>query len=99
AMSDPRDTCSAAAIPFLVAGTVLGAARLRSSRKMFSASLVLSLCACCFALLGPWPGAPGNTPAWDSSVVPSDHAEVLRDAVAFVPDDAPVSATNRAGSH
>jgi len=99
AMTDPRDHYSAAAIPFLVAGTVLGAARLRSSRKMFSASLVLSLCACCFVLLGPWPGAPGNTPAWDSSVVPSDHAEVLRDAVAFVPDDAPVSATNRAGSH
>jgi hypothetical protein len=50
-------------------------------------------------LVGTWPGVPGKIQPWDSVRVPADHAETLRDAVALVPDDARVSASNRAGSH
>jgi uncharacterized membrane protein len=99
AMTDPRHHYAAAVIPFLIAGTVLGVARLSRSRQVFGGTIVLTLCVGLSVLLGPWPGAPGNTPAWDSIVVPDNHADVVRDAISFVPDHAPVSATNRAGSH
>ena len=51
------------------------------------------------AALGPWPGTLLGASRWDPLSITDQHVQVLERAVALVPDDAPVSATNRVGSH
>jgi uncharacterized membrane protein len=99
AMSGPQQHYIAAVIPFLIAATVLGLARLPRSRRVFGALVVLMLSVLVTAHAGPWPGTPAAVEIWYQEPVPPDHVDALRDAVALVPHDAPVSATNRAGSH
>jgi len=48
---------------------------------------------------GPWAGSPAAVALWYQDPVPAKHVAALDDAIALVPDDAPVSATNKAGSH
>jgi hypothetical protein len=50
-------------------------------------------------IVGAWPGVPGKTPEWDAVKFSPAHVDALRAAVALVPADAPVSSTNKAGSH
>jgi len=47
-------------------------------------------------MVGPWPGALAGTPDFYRTPTPP---EVLERAIRLVPSTAPVSATNRAGSH
>jgi uncharacterized membrane protein len=99
AMTDPRHHYAAASIPFLVAATVLGIERLRAVSYVVAASVVLVLSLSFTLLFGAWPGLPGDVRTWDTVEVSRGHADALRSAVALVPDDAAVSATNKAGSH
>jgi hypothetical protein len=48
---------------------------------------------------GPFPGTPADVDLWYQDRVPRQHVAALDAAVALVPDDAAVSATNKAGSH
>jgi uncharacterized membrane protein len=98
-MTDPRHHYAATAVPFLLAATVLAVARVQDSRRFLAATTVLSLSVAFSLLVGAWPGVPGNVRSWDTVAVTHDHADALRDAVALVPADAAVSATNKAGSH
>jgi uncharacterized membrane protein len=98
-MTDPRYHSVAAVIPFLVAATVFGIARLAPSRRGLLAAAVL-VCSGTLALaVGPWPRAVGSTPLGGREPVTPQRIEALRDALALVPADARVSATNAAGSH
>ncbi len=97
--TDPRHHYIAAAVPILIAAVVIGLGRLGARRQVSAATAVLTLCIGWSLLAGAWPGAPANPASWDSIDVPASHPDALRAAVSLVPDGAPVSATNKAGSH
>jgi len=98
-MTDPRYHTVAAIIPFLIAATVLGIARIAPPRRALAASAVL-LCSCMLAVVvGPWPRAVGATPLGGRATLSDAHVRALTDAVALVPSSAPVSASNPAGAH
>jgi uncharacterized membrane protein len=96
---DPRSHHVSAIAPFLVAGSVLGIARLPAARRVQAASAVLVLCIGSSLVLGPWPGLPARERLWPDGIPSADNVEALREAVVRVPEGAPVAATNKAGSH
>jgi uncharacterized membrane protein len=101
-MTLPTSHHVAAVIPFLVAASVYGLARLPKQRHAQAALAVLALCTASSALVGPWPGAPAKPREWFhpwwGGAPSEDHIEALREAIALVPTESPVSATNKAGS-
>jgi uncharacterized membrane protein len=99
AMSGPQHQYVAAVIPFLIAATVLGIARLPRRRRVFAATVVLLLSIMLTGYAGPWPVAPAAVDLWYQDPVPPGHVDALREAVALVPDEVSVSATHKAGSH
>jgi hypothetical protein len=86
-------------IPFLIAATVLGISRLRRERQVLATMIVLVGSGVLTLYAGPLPGTPANVDLWYQDHVPSKHVTALDAAIALVPDGAPVSATNKAGSH
>ncbi len=101
---DPRGHHIAAVIPFLIAGSIFGLARLSAERRsrLMTATLVISTFISLVA--GPWPGLPGQpfssaaqTPA--RTPPPAPYRDALRAAVDLIPVGAPVAATNKVGSH
>jgi uncharacterized membrane protein len=98
-MTDPRYHSVAAVIPFLIAATVLGLARVRTSRRGSLAGAVL-VCSVAIALfVGPWARAVGMTPLGGRATVPAERVEALSAAIALVPDGAAVTSSNVAGAH
>lgn len=97
-MTDPRYHSVAAVIPFLIAATVLGIARIGAPRRTFAAAAVLVCSAVLALVVGPWARAVGQTPLGGRESLSADRVDALADAVALVPRDAPVSASNTAGS-
>jgi hypothetical protein len=96
---DPRSHHVSAIVPFLIAASVLGIARLPSARRIQAAATVLVLCVGSSLVLGPWPGLPARDRLWPDGIPSADNVEGLRQAVARVPDGVSVAATNKAGSH
>lgn len=85
-------------VPFVFLATVYGLARfVTPRRRVVGASIVLAVSAVSFAVFAPWPGLLLPPGAGRLSSAQLDHAgrESVRQAVALVPDDAAVSATNR----
>jgi uncharacterized membrane protein len=99
ATAGPQHQYIAAVVPFLIAATVLGIARLSPHRRTFAAVLVLTLSSMLLAYAGPWRGAVAAVDLWYQTPVSEERVSALREAAALVPDDARVSATNKAGSH
>lgn len=98
-MTDPRYHSVAAVIPFLIAATVFGIARIRAPRRALVASAVL-LCSALLALVvGPWPRAVGAAPLGGRATLAPSRVTALRDAVGLVPAGAAVSASNSVGGH
>ncbi|HUG64696.1 MAG TPA: DUF2079 domain-containing protein [Gaiellaceae bacterium] len=98
-MTDPRYHSVAAVIPFLIAATVFGVARVGAPRRGLAAGAIL-VCSVTLALVvGPWSRAVGATPLGGRESVPAERIAALRAAVALVPDGAPVAASNPAGAH
>jgi uncharacterized membrane protein len=96
----PQLHYTAAALPFLVAGSVLGLARLAPPVRERGAAALLGLCVAASLAAGPWPEPFGGAPAWyRKEPLPPERAEALRRAVELVPRDAPVSSTNGLGGH
>lgn len=95
----PQHHYIAAVIPFLVAASVLGIGRIPAARRVQTALLVLVLCAAFNLAVGPWPGAPGERASRFHDEIAAGRVESLRAAIALVPDDVPVSATNTVASH
>jgi uncharacterized membrane protein len=97
--TDPRTHYIAAIVPVLIAASVLGLARLPKEHRLPGALLVLVLCAGLSLAVGQLLVVPGVKAFGFQSELPSTHVDALRDAVALVPEGAPVSTTNRAGGH
>ena len=95
-MSDPRFHYVAGLLPFLVAGVVLGLARLSPVHRMRAAVAVLAVSAVTLVAFGPIPGGP--TRGSHAAVIPARHVDALRAALALVPDGAPVTSTNAVGA-
>ncbi len=98
-MTDPRYHNVAAIIPFLIAATVLGIARLGESRRQFAAAAVLVCSASMSLFLAPWVRIAGGTPLGGRDTVSASRVDALHNALATVPDHAPVTATNVAGAY
>ena len=98
-MSDPRYHSVAAIAPFLIAATVLAIARVRPGRRLLAAAAVLVASASLALVVGPWPRAVGATPLGGRASLSKSKIETLRDAVALVPEGAPVTSSNEVGAH
>ena len=98
-MTDPRYHSLASIIPFLIAATVLGVARLRTSRRVPAAAAVLVVSGVLALVVGPWPRSVGVKPLGGRTTLSHEHVAALSDAVALVPEGAPVTASNPAGAH
>jgi uncharacterized membrane protein len=100
--TDPHVHYIAGALPFLFAAVAVGLARVAPARRDNVAGLVLTVATVFTIAVGPWPGTLLGAADWDSRDTLDtsvEHVRALKRAVALVPDGAPVSATNRAGSH
>ena len=98
-MTDPRYHSVAAVIPFLIAATVLGIARIGAPRRGLAAAAVLVCSATLALVVGPWARTIGATPLGGRASVPAARAAALAEAVAMVPDGVAVAASNTAGAH
>jgi uncharacterized membrane protein len=98
-MSDPRYHSVAAVIPFLIAATVFGIARIGVPRRGLAAAAVLVCSATLAVFVAPWARAVGGIPLGGRAYLPAARVAALADAVALVPDDAAVTASNTAGAH
>ena len=98
-MTDPRYHSIAAVFPFLIAATVLGISRLEARRRERAALAVLVVSAILALGVGPWSRVLGVTPLGGREPLPASRVDALRDAVALVPDGAPVASSNVAGAH
>jgi len=97
--TDPHEHYVNAILPFLFAAIAMGVGRLRAPRRDQAAGLVLGLSLAATAAVGPWPATVLGASRWDPLGIPNDeHIRALEGAIERVPDDAPVSATNRLGS-
>jgi uncharacterized membrane protein len=97
--TDPHHHYLAGIVPFLVAATILGIAKLRPASRVRIAGLVLAVCVSSSLIVGPWPATPGERDAARELSFSARHLDAVRAAIAAVPDGAPVSTTNRIGSH
>ena len=98
-MTDPRYHSIAAIVPFLLAATVFGIARIRPSRRTSVVGAVLVCSAALALFVGPWARAVGMKPLGGRETVPQARVEALDAAIALVPGDAAVAASNVAGAH
>jgi hypothetical protein len=98
-MTDPRYHSVAAVIPFLIAATVFGIARIGAPRRGLAAAGVLVCSATLAIFVAPWARAVGAVPLGGRPYVSEQRIAALADAVALVPSGAPVTASNTAGAH
>jgi len=98
-MTDPRYHSVAAVIPFLLASTVLGIARLPVGRRTVAAAAVLTCGVSLSLVVGPWPRALGVKPLGGRDNVAPARVDALRAAAAVVPSEVPLMTSNAAGAH
>jgi uncharacterized membrane protein len=98
-MTDPRYHSVAAIVPFLIAATVFGVAKISAPRRGVAAAAILVCSATLSVAVAPWPRVVGATPLGGAASVPPARVSALRDAVAVIPDDAAVSASNTVGAY
>jgi uncharacterized membrane protein len=98
-MTDPRYHSVAAVIPFFIAATVFGVARIGAPRRGLAAAAVVVCSATLALFVGPWARAVGSVPLGGNPYFAPARVAALRDAVALVPPGVPVTASNDAGGH
>jgi hypothetical protein len=98
-MTDPRYHSIAGVIPFLIAATVLGIARIATHLRALAAASVLVTSTIVSLTVSPWPLLVGVVPLGGRPHLEAARVESLRSAVALVPSDAKVTVSNRVGAH
>ena len=99
ANTDPHEHYISGLLPFVFGAVAIGIGRLSQAWRLKAAGIVLAVSVATTVALGPWPRTLLGAGSWDRLSIDQAHVGVLERAVALVPDDAPVSATNRVGSH
>jgi uncharacterized membrane protein len=92
--SDATTHYVAGVIPFLLAATTLGLARLSPGNRVKAAVAVFGVSTALFVVLGPFPKMPLRESTWQLSRPDSAHAEALRAAVDLVPPSASVTSND-----
>ena len=99
-MTSVREHYVAAALPFLVAATVLGIAKFGPRRRVMLASLVFEASLVLTIAFAPWPGlAVPEVPFSLRAHQAPGHRDAALAAIGLVPRDAVVAATGAAGAH
>jgi uncharacterized membrane protein len=98
-MTDARYHSVAAIIPFLIAATVFGIARIGAPRRPLASTAVLLCSAMLAVVLAPWPRAVGAAPLGGRKTLSGAHVQALTQAVDLVPAGVPVSLSNPVGAH
>jgi len=98
-MTDPRYHSVAAVIPFLIAATVLGIARIGPQRRGLAAAGVLVSSAIISLVVGPWARIVHGTPFGGRPRVPAARVAALDAALGVLPPGVPVSTSNSLGAH
>jgi len=98
-MTDVRYHSVAAVIPFLIAATVFGIARIEATRRGLAAAAVLVCSATLAVFVAPWARAVGSVPLGGREPLSAAHVRALSEAVALVPAGAPVTGSNSVGAH
>jgi uncharacterized membrane protein len=98
ATTSAKEHYASATIPYLLAATIFGLARLKSSRRRLAAAAIVFEAALLLTIaFAPWPGLAVADLA--RPFERNDRREALAAGIAIVPGDARVSATNTAGAH
>jgi len=97
--TDPRTHYVAAIIPVLVVASVLGLRRLPTAHRLPASGFVLALCVGLSIVAGQALAVAGFKDLGYQAELSKAHLEALRAAAAVVPDDAPLTTTNRIGGH
>ena len=100
--TDPHVHYVAAIVPFLFAAAAVGLARLSPAGRTRAVAVALTLSVAATVAIGPWPRSLLGTSDWDTLGTldsTAGHVRALDHAVDLVPASAPVSVTNRVGSH
>lgn len=100
--TDPHVHYVAAIVPFLFAALAVGLARLSPAGRTRAVAVALTLSVAATVAIGPWPRSILGTSDWDTLGTldrTAAHVRALDHAVDLVPAGAPVSVTNRVGSH
>ena len=96
--TDPRAHYIAAVVPFLIAASILGLARIQAPVRRRATVPMLAAFAVLTLYLGPWLPMLETRSVGNHSAYPASHVRAMHDAAALVPSHVPVSATNRFGS-
>ena len=100
--TDPHVHYVAAIVPFLFAAAAIGLARLSPTWRGRAAAGALTVSVAATVAIGPWPRSLLGASDWDTlgtlNTSPA-HVAALEHAVSLVPEETPVSTTNRLGSH
>ena len=99
ANTDPHEHYISGLLPFVFGAVAIGIGRVSSGWRSRAAGIVLVVSVAATVALGPWPRTLLDASGWDPLRFDPARVRVLERAVALVPDDDPVSATNRVGSH
>lgn len=97
--TDPRTHYIAAVVPFLIAASVFGLARVRAPIRRRATAPLIAAFAGLTLFLGPWVPMIETRSVGNHSEYPARHVRAMHDAAALVPSGVPISATNRFGSH
>jgi len=97
--TDPHAHYIAGIVPFVFGAIAIGLGRVAPAGRVRGAVFVLTLSVAATIAAGPWPGALVGTPTFFRTNTAPGFLQSIREAVALVPEDAPVAATNRVGSH
>ena len=97
--TDPHEHYSYAVLPFLFLALIVGLGRRSPRTAELGASVAATVAIAAAVAVGPWPGALLGADEWDAYDTSPEGVRVLERAVALIPPDAAVSATNRVGSH
>ena len=96
--TDPRAHYIAAVVPFVIAASILGLARVRAPVRRRATVPLLAAFAALTLYLGPWLPMLETRSVGNHSAYPASHVRAMHDAAALVPTGVPISATNRFGS-
>jgi len=97
--TDPRTHYIAAVVPFVIAASILGLARVPAPIRRRAIAPLVAAFAALSLFLGPWLPMVETRSVGNHSAYPASHVRAMRDASALIPSGVPLSATNRFGSH